>query len=119
MSTTAFIPIQIQASISLEEWRQFQEWRTEKQRRHREELQKQRDAEGETEEGVVAERDDEKQEAENESEGDKKRKRRSFGREYKLEAISYVSPLSHTPAPRQRCGPLTRQQLPRKWHDAI
>lgn len=92
MSTTTFIPIQIQANISLEEWRQFQEWRTEKQRRHREELQKQRDAEEAAEEEIVVDREDERNEAEEESEGDKKRKRRSFGREYKLEAISYVSP---------------------------
>lgn len=92
MSTTAFIPIQIQANISLEEWRQFQEWRTEKQRRHREELQQRRDAEEVAEEEVVAGREGERHEAEEESEGDKKRKRRSFGREYKLEAISSVSP---------------------------
>lgn len=92
MSTTTFIPIQIQANISLEEWRQFQEWRTEKQRRHREELQQRRDAEEIAEEGVVVGREGQRQEAEEESEGDKKRKRRSFGREYKLEAISYVSP---------------------------
>ncbi|KAH8151910.1 uncharacterized protein LAJ45_03903 [Morchella importuna] len=102
-ATTALVPIQISANISLEEWRQFQEWRSEKLRLQREageagvehELRSEDEAEIIERLGGDIEREhreaSEKQAIVDGSEvGDKKRKRRSFGREYKLDAISFL-----------------------------